>query len=343
MPELVSILIPAYNAERWIADTINSTLNQTWPNKEIIIVDDGSTDSTLEISKKLESKIAKVVTQQNMGACGARNKALSLAQGSYIQWLDADDLLAPDKITQQLKGSDIGRTSRILLTASFGTFYFRHQKAKFRPNSLWQDLAPAEWILTTFADNVWMNPSAWLVSRRLTELAGPWDERLSSSGDDDGEYVCRLVAASEGVRFVREAKCYYRIGNVGSLDWKMGESTKRLETLFLSLSLRINHLRSLEDSERTRRGCLRLLEAWFPLYYPEEEQLTEKFQVLARDLGGTLLPPKVSWKYYPVKNIFGWSVAKKVMSNWRKAKLLGYKNWDRLLYNIGNREDRLEG
>src|SRR5437588_1977285 len=98
MSDLVSILIPAYNAERWIRQSILSAINQTWDRKEIIVVDDGSTDLTLSVAKSLESKSVKVVTQINAGACKARNKALSLAQGDFIQWLDADDLLHPEKI-----------------------------------------------------------------------------------------------------------------------------------------------------------------------------------------------------------------------------------------------------
>src|SRR5688500_18155135 len=98
MSDLVSILIPAYNAERWIAATLQSALEQTWPAVEIIVVDDGSRDQTLAVARRFEGQSLKVVTQTNMGAAAARNTALGLAQGSYIQWLDADDLLAPDKI-----------------------------------------------------------------------------------------------------------------------------------------------------------------------------------------------------------------------------------------------------
>ena len=103
MSQLVSILIPAYNAQYWIPDTIRSALAQKWANTEVIIVDDGSRDSTLEIARRFESARVKVVAQENRGAAAARNRALSLAQGDYIQWLDADDLLAPDKISEQLK------------------------------------------------------------------------------------------------------------------------------------------------------------------------------------------------------------------------------------------------
>src|SRR4030042_97283 len=147
MPELVSILIPAYNAEKWIKHTIDSALSQTWPCKEIIIVDDGSSDNTLKISKSFEGKTVKVISQSNAGSCQARNRAYNLAQGSYIQWLDADDLLAPNKIAEQLKGSEDGLSSRVLLTSAFCKFFWRYQKATFEPNSLWEDLAPVDWIL----------------------------------------------------------------------------------------------------------------------------------------------------------------------------------------------------
>src|SRR5882724_4223522 len=98
MTPLVSILIPAYNAERWIAETIRSALKQTWRNKEIIVVDDGSTDGTLAIARRFEPKGVRAVTQPNQGAEAARNTASSLSRGDYIQWLDADDLLSRDKV-----------------------------------------------------------------------------------------------------------------------------------------------------------------------------------------------------------------------------------------------------
>src|ERR1700746_3048195 len=105
MKPLVSILIPAFNAEKWIADTLRSALGQTWERKEIIVVDDGSSDQTLAIARRFESEFdsLRVIAQRNQGAAAARNTALSHSQGDYIQWLDADDLLARDKIATQLR------------------------------------------------------------------------------------------------------------------------------------------------------------------------------------------------------------------------------------------------
>src|SRR5262245_53234733 len=102
MAPRVSILIPAYNAGVWIAESIRSALAQTWENKEIIVVDDGSSDDTLRLARRFESAAVLVVSQANQGAAAARNKAFSLCQGDYIQWLDADDLLETDKIERQM-------------------------------------------------------------------------------------------------------------------------------------------------------------------------------------------------------------------------------------------------
>ncbi len=96
MKPLVSILIPCYNAEAWLAQTLESALAQTWSPTEIIVVDDGSKDRSLEIAKAFEPRGVKVISQHNQGASAARNRAFQESQGDFIQYLDADDLLAPD-------------------------------------------------------------------------------------------------------------------------------------------------------------------------------------------------------------------------------------------------------
>jgi len=331
MVHLVSILIPAYNAEKWIGETIQSALNQTWPRKEIVIVDDGSRDNTLRIARAFESASVKVITQENRGASAARNKALTFAQGDFIQWLDADDLLAPDKISQQLRYVDESqRNARVLLSSAFGEFCYRMQKAEFKPNSLWRDLAPVDWILIKFAENLWVNPASWLVSREVTNLAGPWDERLSL--DDDGEYFCRIVASSEKIEFINEAKSFYRRSSLDSLS--RANSYKACESLLLSLELSIGYLRSLEDSERTRTASLKLLQTWFHYFYPEKHELVKKMNDLACELEGILVPPDLNWKYSIIKTIFGWEAAKKVRDMARKAKMAAYINWDKLMFKI---------
>ena len=201
---LVSILIPSFNAQTCIAATLRSALAQTWEPKEIIVVDDGSTDRTLAITRRFESEGVRVVTQEKAGAAAARNKAFSLCQGDFIQWLDADDLLAPDKVARQMATLKQSPNRRVLLSSAWGRFIYRYYRAEFVPTGLWSDLSPIDWLLLKMGDNLYMQTAAWLVSRELSEAAGPWDARLLS--DDDGEYFCRVLLASEGVRFVPEAK-----------------------------------------------------------------------------------------------------------------------------------------
>lgn len=98
---LVSTIIPCYNGERLVADAIESALGQTYPNKEVIVIDDGSTDGSLDVLKSFGDRI-RWETGPNRGACAARNRGVELARGDVIQFLDADDLLYHEKIERQL-------------------------------------------------------------------------------------------------------------------------------------------------------------------------------------------------------------------------------------------------
>ncbi len=102
MTPQVSILIPCYNAERWVAQAIESALAQSWAEKEIIVVDDGSTDRSLEVIKRFDGRI-RWESGPNHGGNVARNRLLELARGEWVQYLDADDYLLPDKIAEQME------------------------------------------------------------------------------------------------------------------------------------------------------------------------------------------------------------------------------------------------
>jgi len=331
---LVSILIPAYNAHEWIADTLCSAVGQTWERKEIIVVDDGSTDQTYAIARQFEKKGVLVVRQENQGASAARNKAFSLSHGDYIQWLDADDLLAADKLAKQMDLTKQGIGKRTLLSSAWGNFMYRPQNAKFSPTPLWCDLSPVEWLLHKMGQNVYMQTATWLVSRELTEVAGPWDTRLL--GDDDGEYFCRVLLASDGVKFVPDAKVYYRSFGFDSLSY-VGESVKKLEAHWLSMQLHIGYLRSLEQSERVNVACLQYLRAWLLCFYPEKRDIVSHAERMAVEFGDRLGIPSLSWKYSWVEKAFGWGVAKAMQRMLRRSRWAIEKRWDKLLRNIETR------
>ena len=282
---LISILIPAYNAQEWIADTIHSAIAQTWPRTEIIVVDDGSSDSTLAIARTFESQGVRVISQKNQGASAARNTAFLHSRGDYIQWLDADDLLAPDKIARQMELVMKGLSPRTLLSSPWAHFMYRTRHAEFIPSSLWCDLSPKEWLLCKMEQNIYMQTATWLVSRELTEAAGPWDIRMI--GDDDGEYFCRVLLASNGVRFVPEAKVYYRAFQFASLSY-IGRFPHKIEAHWASMQLHIRYLRSFGDDARVRAACLQFLRDSLIYFYPETSHIVQEAEQLASELGGSL-------------------------------------------------------
>ena len=216
---LVSIVIPIYNASVFVAETIESTLKQSYQNIELILVDDGSKDNSYEIIKQYESPIITVVKQANKGASAARNHGISLAKGNYIQFLDADDFLHPQKIEHQL--NTLKSYSDLHLIG--GTW----QRFIKNLDQLYGEVAPITQQEVQHFDNVdWlikrpmMIPNTWLVSRKLIDLAGPWDEQISLN--DDGEYFYRVIAASAGVVIDRKAATYYRSFNNSSLSSRNG-------------------------------------------------------------------------------------------------------------------------
>jgi glycosyltransferase involved in cell wall biosynthesis len=328
MRDLVSILIPAYNAAPWLGTTIESALAQTWPHTEVIVVDDGSKDATLTVAKKFESRTVKVVTQPNSGAPAARNKAFALAQGTYIQWLDADDLLGPNKVSAQIEAACQTADRYVLLSAPFGTFYYRPAKADFRPTSLWRDLTPVDYFLARFNDNVFFQTAAWLVSRELSEAAGPWTDY--DSPDDDGEYFCRVAMKSRTVQFVKDARTYYRVGNYGALN--KARSERAQTALFGSKAKCIRYLLSLEDSPRTRRACVQLLHDWLPDFYPSRPDLVAEAKRLATELGGELQDPVMKWKYRPLEWLCGYGTAMRAANLLPRLRAEAARNWDRFLY-----------
>jgi glycosyltransferase involved in cell wall biosynthesis len=333
MGRLVSILIPAYNASAWIGDTIKSALNQTWDKTEIIIVDDGSRDDTLSVAKRFASSKVSIVTQENQGAAAARNRAFALSQGDYIQWLDADDLLSRDKIEKQIRAAEETKSKRILISSGWGYFMYRPAKARFVPGPLWCDLSPLEWLLRKWEHNAHMQTATWLVSRELTEGAGPFDMRLL--GDDDGEYFFRVIMRSESIRFVPDAKVFYRASPSNRLSY-IGRSGKKAEAQFLGMKMQIGYLRSMQDSERVRAACLKYLQTWLINFYPNRPDIVEEAQRLAAELGGELKPPPLRWKYAWMRGLFGYTVAKRAQLLLPQVKSSLARRWDKAL-------SRLEG
>jgi len=332
MKPLVSIIIPAYNAENYLPYTLQSAIAQTWPRKEIIIINDGSTDRTLEVAKRLATKEVRVVSTANQGLSAAVNHGLSLCQGDYVQELDADDILAPDKIQRQLETLRESDSKRTLLSSPWAHFYYRTRIARFIPNSLWQDLSPVEWLSRKMGDNLHMQNATWLVSRELMEAAGPWDANLRY--DQDGEYFCRVLLASEGTRFVREARIFYRVSGSHSIS-HIGDADRDKRISYLvSIKLHIKYLRSLEDSERVRKTCVTFLQNKLRFFYGREPEMVNELQTMAAQLGGQLEIPQLRPKYAWMRPVIGYKNARYAQEYLPQVKATVLRHWDGTMFSL---------
>jgi glycosyltransferase involved in cell wall biosynthesis len=334
---LVSILIPAFNAQKWIAETLRSAIAQTWMDKEIIVVDDGSTDRTLAIARRFEPEGVRAVNQNNQGAAAARNTAYSLSRGEYIQWLDADDVLAPDKICKQMQVLVQCPSKLILASCAWGRFMYRYERSEFAPTALWCDLAPAEWLLRKMEGNVFMQTATWLVSRELTEAAGCWDTALQ--GDDDGEYFCRVLLASEGIKFVPDAHVFYRTPFYTSLGYLGESANSKLEAHWRSMQMHVAYLRAMDQSERAKGACVRYLKNSLLYFYPDRTDILKEMEQMVAGLGGQLGTPILAWKYSWIPALFGWKLAKRAQSVSRRTRWSLEKLWDRLLLLLRERTE----
>jgi hypothetical protein len=181
-----------------------------------------------------------------------------------------------------------------------------------------------------------MQTATWLVSRELTDAAGPWDVRLSACASDDGEYFCRVILTSEFVRFVPESKVYYRIVGANRLSY-IGLSSVKMEAQFLGMQLYFSHLRSREDSERTRAACVKYMQAWLIHFYPESPDIVQQAQELAAALGCHLEFPRLSWKYLWIQKVFGWMVAKRSRTYYNQCKSCMLRSLDKAMFHLQKR------
>ena len=245
---MISVIIPAHNAERWIDQTIRSATTQTWKDVEVIVVDDGSTDRTAEIASGSDAERVHVVRQPQSGAGAARNRGLGEARGEFIQYLDADDLLAPDKLARQMEALS-GKPADTIASCAWGRFTGEPESAVFRDEPVWRVEDPVEWLVRSLDGGGMMQPGAWLTPRSIIDAAGPWNESLTLH--DDGEYFTRVLLKAGRNVFVPEARIFYRDVE-GSLS--RVRSRDAVQSAFTVCQLRGQHLLAVRDDKAARRA-----------------------------------------------------------------------------------------
>ncbi len=207
---LVSVLIPLFNKADYFEETMASVLNQTYPNIEVIIVDDGSTDGSFELAKSYVSKNIFLLKQENKGSSSARNKAFEYAKGDFIQYIDADDVLDVRKIEEQI--NTLGGQTDVLTNAKGKGFIIQKngEKQLFDRKLLCKNYDDKSKFLFDEVQEAALVHS-WLIPRNLIEKAGKWDETMTIF--DDRDFYLRLVPLASSIVYCSEAICYWRLPN----------------------------------------------------------------------------------------------------------------------------------
>jgi len=296
IPPLVSVIIPCYNAGPWIGEAIRSALDQTYSPIEVIVIDDGSVDRSLEVIKSFGGRI-RWETGPNQGGSRARNRGFALSAGEYIQFLDADDYLLPGKIERQMR----------VVTGSRADVVYEDYQNLLESADGTRTWGPLD-ISGSQADMLEMMLGGWapppcalLVSRSAVERAGGWNENLTSAQDND--FYLRLALAGSTFRYAPGCKSVYRRPAVPTVSTRDARATDENVIRILD-EARTNLLEAGRLTEEYKRAIARSYfriarkyfdtdVAWFHRLLREAERLTpsvadgqsRKYRLVARALG----------------------------------------------------------
>jgi glycosyltransferase involved in cell wall biosynthesis len=224
---LVSIIIPLYNAQDFVLESIASALNQTYQNIELIVVDDYSTDNSYDLVSSLNSPKITLVRNNKKGGCAARNYGFELSKGDYIQYLDADDILSPNKIKEQL--TLIVNNPNTIASCGWTRFTSSYENLEVKPQYINQSYREAyQWLIDSWTRNEMGQTSIWLTPRVIIEKAGNWNEQLSIN--QDGEFFCRVILNASAIIYEHTSTVYYRV-NLNSITQTKKSVEKTLDQL----------------------------------------------------------------------------------------------------------------
>lgn len=317
---LVSILIPMYNAEKYIVATLDSCVNQTYPNIEIIVVDDGSSDNSLKIAQKYEAihSNIKVFTQPNSGAPVARNKAFAESTGEYIQYLDADDLLDHNKIESQIKVL----CTEPELTLAYGrmtAFFYKVESVTFKSRKIDRDYENTiDFLVDFWSTDAEIMPHSFLLSRKLVEKTGHWNENLVKN--QDIEFFSRAAFHAEKTKYIPDSIVHYRKDNPNSIAKQY--SLKAMESAYMSHNVLTEVMREYLSDKRVVYCLVLMYSALYHRIYEDYPNLAAKALKQLNELGfqEPLYPRQKGLLPYYLAKILGYYRARKLIISTRSLR-----------------------
>jgi glycosyltransferase involved in cell wall biosynthesis len=205
---LVSTIIPAFNAERTIAQTIESALAQRYNNHEIVVVNDGSTDATADILARYRGRL-RIVNQENRGAAAARNAGIAYSNGEYVAFLDSDDLFLPEKLA--VMTAALGRNPAASL--AFSEYGFMDESGtEYRESAICNASSMAALMkkrpFPVASLSAFIYPSTWLVPRRVLARTGGFNKAFKGAGYEDSWLLLLLRELGDFVHVPKKLSLY---------------------------------------------------------------------------------------------------------------------------------------
>nr|WP_067057311.1 glycosyltransferase family A protein [Mucilaginibacter sp. L294] len=304
---LVSICMPAYNAELFIGEAVNSIINQSYKNWELIVVNDGSTDDTANQLDQIKDPRIKVYHQSNKGQCAAANAAYTFSNGRLIKFMDADDLLSSNFLENQVK--TINNQDNVIASAPWGRFYNNDLQSFKIQNIPTKTCEPIEWLAAEMTNKQPMLQCAmFLIPRKILNVSGLWNEDLSLI--NDFEFFIRVLLHTNEIRYTPGAVLYYRSGIHNSLSGL--KSRKGAQSAFNSTLLGTNHLIEFENSERIKKIAANSFQYFIYDFYPDHLDLIKKSEDKIKEYGGSDVPFIAGGLTKCMSTFIGWKATKKI-------------------------------
>lgn len=304
---LVSILIPLYNAEQYIEETITKALKQTYSNIELVIVDDHSTDNSLKIAQRYVSEKVHIYSNPKKGGNAARNYAFEKCSGEYIKFMDADDYCTIDMIEKQME--------RILKDGDENTLVFSPVKMLYPDGHFFlpsreidKDYTPGiELLVDIWRCKGWNCPHCHLMHRNLFVKSGGWDETIIKN--QDGEFFARVANSATKALSVKNVYAVWRQTGIGVSTKKSIEAHASMIKSYAIISkLILNYNNSMEY----KQICARYIGLFVYTNYPGISPIMPMIYDIQKDINQPLtLPNRKILKFLRI--IIGWKLALKII------------------------------
>lgn len=304
---LVSILIPLYNAEQYIEETITKALQQTYSNIELVIVDDHSTDNSLKIAQKYISEKVHVYSNPKKGGNPARNYAFEKCNGEYIKFMDADDYCTNEMIEKQM--------DRMLKDGDENTLVFSPVKMLYPdghfflpPREIDKDYIPGiELLIDIWRGKGWNCPHCHLMHRNLFIKSGGWDETITKN--QDGEFFARIANKANKALCVPDEYAIWRQTGIGVSTKK---TIKAHASMIRSYEIISKLILNYNDGMEYRKICAKYIGLFVYTYYPEISPIMPMIYKVLQQIKQPLMLPDRKILIF-LRTIMGWKLALKII------------------------------